>query len=257
MSVGAKRLEFDGPLQFYDTPPSTAPTDLSASKDSPGTANLSGRQGSRPRLCVPAPPWRHTPISPSADSDWLMQIARSSPLSRHGLVALTGRTVWASMFQNRGELSSPCRTAPQLYAPGKLRSQRSSGGSPTRTGGPRCFPSGSMGGTLHAQGHAQVISNIVDFDLGRRGRLQPALAPRGGTEPTGDSSGSTGRAEPETGVPRPPGRRSPSSAGAGPQPRLLGRLQAIHRHPPLTRRPPREMPAGWNRAGVLMPILTP
>src|SRR5262249_60527689 len=69
-------------------------------------------------------------------------------------------------------------------------------------GGEPWLAFGVMGGDMQPQGQAQVISNIVDFDLA----LQEAGdAPRwhheGSTEPTGEAQQGVGLLRVETGIP--------------------------------------------------------
>lgn len=68
------------------------------------------------------------------------------------------------MLQNRGALFSTADGHANVYAPGKRPFQTIIPGFVTREGEPfLCF--GLMGGAIQPQGHAQIISNIVDFGM--------------------------------------------------------------------------------------------
>jgi gamma-glutamyltranspeptidase/glutathione hydrolase len=105
------------------------------------------------------------------------------------------------MFQNRGELFSLRDGDANLYAPGKRPFQTIIPGFATRDGEP-WLAFGVMGGDMQPQGQAQMIVNLVDYDLG----LQAAGdAPRwrheGSPEPTGLAGAGRGALRLETGVP--------------------------------------------------------
>lgn len=105
------------------------------------------------------------------------------------------------MFQDRGELFALTDGHPNVYAPGKRPFQTIIPGFATKNGEP-WLAFGVMGGDMQPQGQAQIISNLVDFDLG----LQEAGdAPRwhhdGGSEPTDEALDPVGWLNLETGVP--------------------------------------------------------
>ena len=106
------------------------------------------------------------------------------------------------MFQDRGELFALADGHPNLYAPGKRPFQTIIPGFAVKGGEP-WLAFGVMGGDMQPQGQAQIISNMVDFDLA----LQEAGdAPRwhheGSAEPTGEAAlPGGGLLRLETGVP--------------------------------------------------------
>ena len=105
------------------------------------------------------------------------------------------------MFQDRGELFDLTAGRPNTYAPGKRPFQTIIPGFATRDGGPwLCF--GVMGGDMQPQGQAQVISNLIDFDLGlQEAGDSPRWHHEGGHEPTGEDLGALGVLRLESGVP--------------------------------------------------------
>ncbi len=136
------------------------------------------------------------------------------------------------MFQNRGELFSLRDGDANLYAPGKRPFQTIIPGFATRGGEP-WLAFGVMGGDMQPQGQAQMILNLVDYDLG----LQAAGdAPRwrheGSSEPTGAPGQGVGRVHLESGVPE-AARRGLADLGwtFGPSDGGFGGYQAIQHWP--------------------------
>ena len=136
------------------------------------------------------------------------------------------------MFQNRGELFALADGHPNIYAPAKRPFQTIIPGFATQGGEP-LLSFGVMGGDMQPQGQAQIISDIVDFDLG----LQEAGdAPRwhheGGSEPTGEALDPLGTLNLETGVPAAT-QKALADLGwkLGPNPGVYGGYQAIQRWP--------------------------
>lgn len=95
-------------------------------------------------------------------------------------------------LQNRGELFDLTPGKPNSYAPGKRPFHTIIPAFVTKQGKP-VMSFGVMGGDMQPQGHAQIIMNLFDFDMG----LQEAGdAPRarhfGSSEPTGASADISG-----------------------------------------------------------------
>jgi len=106
------------------------------------------------------------------------------------------------MFQDRGELFSMDSTHANVYAPGKRPFHTIIPGFVMKDGKPwEVF--GVMGGGMQPQGHVQVLTNQIDFDLnvqeaGDASRWQH----EGDNEPTGEKmTGSGGYVEVESGIP--------------------------------------------------------
>lgn len=137
------------------------------------------------------------------------------------------------MFQNRGSLFTLKDGHPNVYAPRKRPFHTIIPGFAVKGGEP-WLAFGVMGGDMQPQGQAQVISNLVDFELA----LQEAGdAPRwhheGGSEPTGEvASSGSGLLRLESGVPA--GTRKGLAAlgwKIGASDGGFGRYQAIERWP--------------------------
>jgi len=113
---------------------------------------------------------------------------------------------------------------------------------------------------VHGRGHAaaggQVISNLVDFDLG----LHEAATARAGTTRSATSpqasSSANWAATLETGVRGPRNGARQSRLEAGPQPRRYGGYESIQRHPGRYAAAT-EMLEGWDRRWRLMQIPHP
>src|SRR5436853_39799 len=105
------------------------------------------------------------------------------------------------MFQDRGELFSMEAGHANVYAPGKRPFHTIIPGFVMRDGKPwEAF--GVMGGGMQPQGHVQVLTNQIDFDLnvqeaGDASRWQH----EGDNEPTGEKMDKGGYVEVESGIP--------------------------------------------------------
>ena len=105
------------------------------------------------------------------------------------------------MFQDRGELFALTDGHPNVYAPGKRPFQTIIPGFAVRDGTP-WLSFGVMGGDMQPQGQAQIISNMVDFDLGvQEAGDSPRWHHEGGSEPTGEMRPGVGNLHLESGVP--------------------------------------------------------
>jgi gamma-glutamyltranspeptidase/glutathione hydrolase len=105
------------------------------------------------------------------------------------------------MFQNRGELFALTDGHPNVYAPGKRPFQTIIPGFAVKDDQP-WLSFGVMGGDMQPQGQAQIISNMVDFDLDiTAAGDSPRWHHEGGMEPTGEQLGMQGILRLESGVP--------------------------------------------------------
>ena len=105
------------------------------------------------------------------------------------------------MFQNRGEMFDLTSGRPNSYAPGKRPFQTIIPGFAVKDGRP-WLSFGVMGGDMQPQGQAQIISDMVDFDLDVQAAGDcPRWHHEGSSEPTGEPAEGTGVLRLETGVP--------------------------------------------------------
>ena len=231
--IEAKRLAFEDRAKFYADPAFyKQPTDWLLSKE---YARERARLIRPDRILTPAYPGQapshgDTTYFCVADADGLMVSQIQSNYRGMGSGLMPDGLGF--MFQNRGELFALQDGHPNIYAPGKRPFQTIIPGFATRGGAPM-LAFGVMGGDMQPQGQAQVISNLVDFELG----LQEAGdAPRwhheGGHEPTGEDLGPLGTLNLETGVPAAT-REALAALGwkLGPNPGVYGGYEAIQRHP--------------------------
>lgn len=103
------------------------------------------------------------------------------------------------MFQDRGELFSLKPGAADVYAPGKRPFHTLIPGFVMKDGKP-WMAFGLMGGDMQAQGHVQVLTNMIDFgmnvqDAGDAARWRHF----GNAEPTGEASKGIGTVQMESG----------------------------------------------------------
>ncbi|MDB5470286.1 MAG: gamma-glutamyltransferase [Caulobacter sp.] len=105
------------------------------------------------------------------------------------------------MFQDRGELFALTDGHPNIFAPGKRPFQTIIPGFAVKDGLP-WLSFGVMGGDMQPQGQAQIISNLVDFDLDITAAGDaPRWHHEGGMEPTGEQLDVRGLLRLESGVP--------------------------------------------------------
>ena len=103
------------------------------------------------------------------------------------------------MFQDRGELYSLNPKDANVYAPGKRPFQTIIPGFVMKDGQP-FLSFGLMGGDMQPQGHVQVLTDIIDFDMNPQEAGDAARWRHyGGAEPTGELSTGIGTVEMESG----------------------------------------------------------
>ncbi|MDB5426138.1 MAG: gamma-glutamyltransferase, partial [Phenylobacterium sp.] len=232
-SVEAKRLAFEDRARFYADPAYyKQPTDWLLSMDYARERAKLIRPDKILETVFPgnAPSHGDTTYFTVADKDGMMISQIQSNYSGMGSGLMPDGLGF--MFQNRGQLFSLADGHPNVYAPGKRPFQTIIPGFATKGGEP-LLSFGVMGGDMQPQGQAQVISNLVDFELG----LQEAGdAPRwhhdGGREPTGEDLGPIGKLNLETGVPQ-AAQKALAALGwpLEPSPGGYGGYEAIQRWP--------------------------
>ncbi|MBI1252331.1 MAG: gamma-glutamyltransferase [Alphaproteobacteria bacterium] len=105
------------------------------------------------------------------------------------------------MFQDRGELFSLVPGRGNLYAPGRRPFHTIIPAFALKNGEP-WLAFGVMGGDMQPQAHAQIIVNLVDFDLDLQAAGDAARHRHyGNAEPTGENPDGTGFVAMENGVP--------------------------------------------------------
>ncbi|MEW6018192.1 MAG: gamma-glutamyltransferase [Pseudomonadota bacterium] len=200
--VEAKRLAFEDRARYYADPAFyDVPAQWLISKDyAAERARLIRPDAIMPSVQAGQAPSRgDTTYFCTADKDGMMvSIIQSNYRGMGSGLAPDGL---GFMLQNRGELFALEDGHANIYAPGKRPFQTIIPGFATRGGEP-WLAFGVMGGDMQPQGQAQIISNMVDYDLA----LQEAGdAPRwhheGSSEPTGEAQKGTGALRLETGVP--------------------------------------------------------
>jgi gamma-glutamyltranspeptidase/glutathione hydrolase len=91
------------------------------------------------------------------------------------------------VFQDRGELFDLEPGRPNSYAPGKRPFHTIIPGFVTRGGEP-WIAFGVMGGDFQPQGHVQILTNLVDFDMNlQEAGDAPRVAHEGSSTPTGET----------------------------------------------------------------------
>jgi gamma-glutamyltranspeptidase/glutathione hydrolase len=231
--VEAKRLAFEDRAKFYADPAFyRQPTDWLLSKD---YARERAKLIRPDKILVPAyagqaPSHGDTTYFTVADKDGMMisQIQSNYRGMGSGLMP----DGLGFMFQNRGELFALEDGHPNIYAPGKRPFQTIIPGFATRGGEP-LLSFGVMGGDMQPQGQAQVISNLVDFELGvQEAGDSPRWHHEGGHEPTGEAMDPLGVLNLESGVP-PKSQKALADLGwkLAPNPGGYGGYEAIQRHP--------------------------
>jgi gamma-glutamyltranspeptidase/glutathione hydrolase len=136
------------------------------------------------------------------------------------------------MFQNRGSLFALTDGHPNVYAPRKRPFHTIIPGFAVKGGEP-WLAFGVMGGDMQPQGQAQVISNMVDFDLAlQEAGDSPRWHHEGSSEPTGEAQQGVGLLRVETGVPEAT-QKALAALGwkLGKSDGGFGRYQAIQRWP--------------------------
>ena len=202
-AVEAKRLAYEDRARFYTDPDFyKTPTDWLLSKTyaaerakliRPDVINETLRPGQ-------APSHGDTTYFCTSDGDGMMVSLIQSNYRGMGSGLMPDGLGF--MFQDRGELFALTDGHPNLYAPGKRPFQTIIPGFATRGGEP-WLAFGVMGGDMQPQGQAQIISNMVDFDLAvQEAGDSPRWHHEGSPEPTGEAaSPGHGLLRLETGVP--------------------------------------------------------
>ena len=200
--VEAKRLAFEDRARYYADPAFyRQPTDWLVSE---AYARERAKLIRPDQILTPvypgqAPARGDTTYFTTADADGMMVSIIQSNYRGMGSGLMADGLGF--MFQNRGELFALTDGHPNVYAPGKRPFQTIIPGFATRGGEP-WLGFGVMGGDMQPQGQAQVISNLVDFDLGlQEAGDSPRWHHEGGMEPTGEALDPQGLLRLESGVP--------------------------------------------------------
>ncbi|HEY2751986.1 gamma-glutamyltransferase family protein [Phenylobacterium sp.] len=232
-SVEAKRLAFEDRARFYADPHFyKQPSEWLLSEDYARERAKLIRPDKILQTVYPgqAPSHGDTTYFTVADKDGMMISIIQSNYSGMGSGLMPDGLGF--MFQNRGQLFALSDGHPNIYAPGKRPFQTIIPGFATKGGEP-LLSFGVMGGDMQPQGQAQVISNLVDFELGlQEAGDSPRWHHDGGHEPTGEDLGPIGKLNLETGVPQAT-QKALAALGwpLAPAPGGYGGYQAIQRWP--------------------------
>ncbi|MFN3414654.1 MAG: gamma-glutamyltransferase, partial [Thermoanaerobaculum sp.] len=231
--VEAKRLAFEDRARYYADPAFyDVPADWLVSKAYAAERAKLIRPNSILQTLYPgqAPSRGDTTYFCTSDADGMMvSIIQSNYRGMGSGLAPDGL---GFMLQDRGELFALTDGHPNVYAPGKRPFQTIIPGFAMRDGAP-WLAFGVMGGDMQPQGQAQIISNMVDFDLAvQEAGDSPRWHHVGGSEPTGEVIPGTGTLHLETGVPRAT-QEALAAMGwkLGPSDGGFGGYQAIERWP--------------------------
>ncbi|MEM1091810.1 MAG: gamma-glutamyltransferase [Pseudomonadota bacterium] len=199
--IEAKKLAFEDRARFYADPAfSSVPVKGLLSKDYAGDRReliKASEAGARYRA--------GNPVLEAGDTIYL------TTADRHGnmvsLIQSNYRDMGSGMtppglgfiLQDRGELFSLDPEHPNAYAPGKRPFHTIIPAFITRDGKP-WVSFGLMGGAMQPQGHAQIVMNLIDFDMNlQEAGDAPRLRHRGSSQPTGELRRGSGVVNVETG----------------------------------------------------------
>jgi gamma-glutamyltranspeptidase/glutathione hydrolase len=203
----AKRLAFEDRARWFADPAfSRTPVERLISKAYAAERAALIRMDRRMDRAMPgdAPSQGDTTYFSVADADGMMVswIQSNYRGMGGGLVPDDGHGgTLGFMFQNRAEMFALADGHPNVYAPGKRPFHTIIPGFAVRDGQP-WMAFGVMGGGMQPQGQAQIVINMVDYDLDPQ---EAGDAPRwqheGSSEPTGEPADGAGVLHLESGVP--------------------------------------------------------
>jgi gamma-glutamyltranspeptidase/glutathione hydrolase len=201
--VEAKRLAYEDRARYYADPDFyKVPTEWLLSKQYAAERAKLIRKDAilTPAYAGQAPSRGDTTYFCTADADGMMVSIIQSNYRGMGSGLMPDGLGF--MFQDRGEMFALADGHPNIYAPGKRPFQTIIPGFAVRGNEP-WLAFGVMGGDMQPQGQAQIITNMVDFDLGlQEAGDSPRWHHEGSSEPTGEAAmPGSGLLRLETGVP--------------------------------------------------------
>ena len=201
--VEAKRLAFEDLAKFYGDPAFYDPPLKELLSETYGRARFARIN---PDRAMPSPAPGEPAIEGRGDTTYLTVADKSglmvsliqSPFLGFGSGLVPDGLGF--MLQCRGALFSLKEDSPNLYAPGKRPFHTIIPGFVTKDGKPY-MSFGVMGGSMQAQGHVQVLVNIIDYGMDLQAAGDAArFFHHGGAHPTGDAGDPIGVLQVEPGV---------------------------------------------------------
>ncbi len=201
--VEAKRLAFEDLAKFYGDPAFYEPPLAALLSDAYGRQRFAGID---PQRAMPSAGPGEPAIEGKGDTTYLtvadgsgmMVSLIQSPYLGFGSGLVPDGLGF--MLQCRGALFSLKEGSPNLYAPAKRPFHTIIPGFVTRDGEPY-MSFGVMGGSMQAQGHVQVLVNILDYGMDLQAAGDAArFFHHGGNQPTGEAGDPVGLLRVEPGI---------------------------------------------------------
>lgn len=197
--IEAKKLAFEDVARFYADPDfNPAPIDVLVSK---------AYADERRALITDRAAAAYEPKAELIDGDTIYLTVADADRNMVSLIQSNYRGFGSGMcpdglgfcLQDRGQLFDLTPGRPNTYAPGKRPFHTIIPAFVTRDGKPY-MAFGVMGGATQPQGHVQILTNLLDFDMNlQEAGDAPRIVHTGSSEPTGERMTNGGRVHLEDG----------------------------------------------------------